>query len=246
MIAYAWRSRTSNGFRRSISLVSIAIIHLLAFGAASILASHITTANDEVLIAPSPYCGPWNQSYFSDFNERAILEDNYAATMMHSSSEYVQNCLKQSQLLPECNIFKSQKFDWISARNATCPFGDLCLGPANSSLYLDTGLMDSRRDLGINSQNTDRVQWRKNATCIPITTKGYSKQGTTSINYRHGPYRGETTFNYTALFYGPTVFPPSIFGVTDTTLANSTYVYTNYIDATFPPANAAIPPYDIE
>ncbi|KUJ19581.1 uncharacterized protein LY89DRAFT_717054 [Mollisia scopiformis] len=47
----------------------------------------------------------------------------------------------------------------------------MCLGPTNSTLHLDTGLVDSRADLGINGQ--DRTQWRKKMSCVPITTDGY-------------------------------------------------------------------------
>ncbi|KUJ19582.1 uncharacterized protein LY89DRAFT_495585 [Mollisia scopiformis] len=56
-IGYAWHSRCPKSFQKSISLILIGTFHLLVFDAASILASHITTTDSEVLVASSPYCG---------------------------------------------------------------------------------------------------------------------------------------------------------------------------------------------
>jgi hypothetical protein len=112
----------------------------------------------------------------------------------------------------------------------------MCLGPINSSLYLDSRLIDSRDDLGINSRDEDRVQWRKNTTCIPITTTGYQKNGTSSIAYQSMTYIGQNNFNYTALFYGPNWDSPgSLAAPLDPVLKkNATYINTNFYDIAIP------------
>lgn len=128
-------------------------------------------------------------------------------------------------------MFKRERLPWTSTTNNSCPFDDLCLGPA---LYLDTGLIDSRDDLGINGHDSDRVQWRNNLTCVPITTDGYSKQGTSSYNYLGDFSSGNITFNYTALLYGPPDDNFLLYGVEDLTLQNATYLYTNFMDLAVP------------
>jgi hypothetical protein len=154
----------------------IGVVHLLVFGAASILASHITTVGNEVLVAQNPNCGPWDPNFdreSAENQELTVIYESYLKMGLEASREYVMTCIMEPQSLPECNAFKSLQINWTST-NVPFPFHGLCLGPANGSLYMDTGLIDSRDDLGINAQDRDRVQIRRNATCIPITTQGYT------------------------------------------------------------------------
>lgn len=231
-MAHAWRKRSPNTFWKSIGLILIGTIHLIAFGAASVLASHITTSDSQVLVVRSPYCGPWSQ--ITATNSSVLTEGipfvTYKDTTMQASDKYVENCLAQKQSLPECNVFKQRKLHWTSSTNNPCRFGDLCLGSGNDSLYLDTGLIDSREEFGINGKDGDRVQWRKNTTCVPIKTNGYSKHGTSSMNYKIFNSAGHIDFNYTALIYGPGAVDLNTTGISDPILRNSTYVYTNYYD----------------
>lgn len=244
-IAYAWRHRSRKSFRNSVTLILIGALHLTAFGTASILASHVTTADGEVLIAPSPYCGFW-KDYNSTLAEEGIFRYTYYQAATLSSHEYVQNCLAESQSLPECNLFKQLRLNWTATTSNPCPFGDLCLGPSNGTLYLDTGMIDSRRDLGINSRNEDRIQWRKNVSCVPITTKGYSKNGTSTVRYTDVHYNGQNTFNYTALFYGSRWMNLSTVGINDPDLMNSTYIHTNFVDIKIDPFKYTLSQYEVE
>ncbi|KUJ06552.1 uncharacterized protein LY89DRAFT_769160 [Mollisia scopiformis] len=202
-IGWAWRSRALRPYRRSLLFIVMGVLHLVAFGAAGILASHIITAGDEVTVARSSRCGPWvsvTESGSDPISDAHILQASYIATLARAGQQYVQDCPGDSQSLPECNMFKRSQLPWVSRANTSCPFDDLCLGPLNSGLSLDTGLVDSRDDLGINGREGDRIQWRKNITCVPITTDGHSKNGTSFVNYRYPYYRGRNAFNYTAIF----------------------------------------------
>ncbi|KAE8446476.1 hypothetical protein EG329_011939 [Mollisiaceae sp. DMI_Dod_QoI] len=247
LIGWAWRSRAKGTFRRSIFLIAMALLHLIAFAAAGILASRFTTAGDEVLVARSSRCGPWasdDDPTSNGVSAAEVLREDYNEASMKASQQNVQDCQDDLQTLPECNSFVRPQLHWSSSTKASCPFDDLCLGPANSSLYMDTGLIDSREDLGVNGQNEDRIQWRKSATCIPITTDGYSKNGTSFRVYGNPHFRGNNSFNYTALFYGaPIASNYSDVGVTDPDLANATYIYTDFADISIPSAYSVIPEY---
>lgn len=243
-LAYAWRSRSPKSFRKSGPIILIGSLHLIAFTAASILASRITTIDEEVLVARNPYCGPWGgfNGSITDDIENQNLAWAWTFTTVQSTQKYVDSCLTNPQFLPECTMFTSPRLNWTSATDKPCPFGDLCLGPA---LYLDTGLIDSRDDLGVNSRDSDRIQWRHNVTCAPITTDGYSKNGTSTVNYdSHYSGNGNMGFNYTGLYYGPSVQNLSLSGVNDPDLWNATYVHTNFLEsADLSDAGVLSPPY---
>ncbi|KAF8865654.1 hypothetical protein BDZ45DRAFT_796456 [Acephala macrosclerotiorum] len=227
-LAWTWRSHNIKSIRESLALILIGALHLLAFGAAGILSSHFTTLGNEVLLAPSESCGLWfnpaiptNQS---DFAEDSYYEV-YVKNSVRSSNEYVQNCLVQSNTLPECNTFKRPRLNWTSTNNAQCPFdAGLCLGLVNNSLYFDTGLIDSRDDLGVNTRDRDRVQYRRTATCNPITTQGY----VFSMNVTRAPARTyNSTFTAIAAYYGRNNDLTSEI-VTSGLIVNATYVSSNF------------------
>lgn len=254
-IGWAWRSRSS-GFKRSLTLVFIGAIHILGFGAASLLSSHITTVGNQVLIARSSTCGYWGPNPSEDQSGSAVSSayPAYLRQSMETSQQYVENCLGEAQSLPECNIFNRLKFNWTSA-SSPCPFDGMCLGPtSNGALYMDTGWIDSRNDLGINGQEEGRVQFRKTAECVPITTKGYTSNGTSTLVYTENPNAiigdgspiVQTMFNYTAAFYGPQRNNLTQVGIVDPALQNSTYIYTNFRDVATMFWNYEQSPYDVQ
>lgn len=200
-IGWAWRYKGVKSPRKSLSLILLELIHLLAFGAAGILLSHATTLSNEVLLARSPNCDIWLPGGTPTNLNLPLLTEltAYSAYLQGNtqlSKEYVDDCLQQSQSLPECKTFKCPQLKWTSTNQAPCPFSSgMCLGPVNGSLEIDTRLMDSRDDLGINGDDMNRVQYRRLITCIPITSQGYIENGSLSSN--------GMTFNYSAAFAGP-------------------------------------------
>lgn len=223
------------------------IVHLIAFGVAGILASHITTAGSEVLLARSSTCGPWISDLSDAFTDSEIFHLTYTDAVVKTSQQYVKDCEGDAQSLPQCNMYKQPQLPWTSRTNASCPFGDLCLGSPDSSLYMDTGLIDSRDDLGINGKDTDRIQWRKNVTCIPITADGYTKNGTSSREFTNAHFTGRNNFNYTALYYGPPKYTNySSLGFADPELQNATYIYTNFADLAVPIYPNPVPQYIVQ
>ncbi|KAE8451722.1 hypothetical protein EG329_003179 [Mollisiaceae sp. DMI_Dod_QoI] len=222
-LGWTWRSHDIKSVRKSTPLVITGLLHLLLFGAAGVFSSHLATLGNEVLLAPSQSCGIWLETASID-NYTNFVESNsffiYTQDSVRSSNQYVQDCLTQPGTLPECKTFKKTHLNWTSNIDAQCPFAsDLCLGLVNNSLHFDTGLIDSREDLGINSDDKNRVQYRKTATCSPISTQGYvlpynSSQGNQSL----------TTY---AAYYGPNLLQPSDWE-TDGQIINATYVTSNF------------------
>lgn len=238
-IGWSWRSNSVNSPRKTLPFVLIGIFHLLIFSAASIFSAYLTILDNEVIVRRSPYCGPLSSTpCIAGETPLPLLvySGSYQTAILEKSGYRAQNCLAARGTLPECTAFKDLQLNWTSTKVA-CPFGDLCLGPENSSFYMDTGMINSRNDLGFNARDEDHVLWRRNATCSPITTQGYTRTGMSSINYTYSEgqieYPNETSrsvpFHYTAMFYGPNPTRPT--KITDTLLKNATYFYTNFREA---------------
>jgi hypothetical protein len=221
-IAWFWRSHEMSSPRKSFPLILTGLFHLLAFGVLSVFSARITTLGNDVLLARSPSCGIWNERVNSSNAEPYNVD---MKSLVQSSQDYVQHCLIEQAILPECNKFKRLQLNWTSTTNASCPFGNgMCLGPANSSLSFDTGLIDSRDDLGINSNDRNRVQYRKIATCSPLKTEGFVFP-TNSTSSSTRPALVET-----GAFYGPNLGVSPEDSGAGGTFPNATYVTTNFLD----------------
>jgi hypothetical protein len=232
---WSWRTIASRAFNNSIGLILVGFLHLAIFGATGVLSSHITVVGSQVLVASNPNCGPWKQELIprdpaAPPSQDEVAHDSYEQQRVTASEQYLQSCIKGQESLPECNRFQLLRLNWTS-ETVPCPFQDLCLGPPNSSLRMDTGLLDSREDLGINGGENDRVKLRRTVTCSPITTKGYTRSGTTSLDYRvfnRNNTFGHTTINYTAAFYGASNVKTGLVGLGDSTLENITSLLSNF------------------
>ncbi|KAE9371335.1 hypothetical protein N431DRAFT_483888 [Stipitochalara longipes BDJ] len=225
-ISWAWRQVSVHSIRRSLGLILLGLLHLGLFFATGALIPYIVAVDNQVLLGSSPYCGPFSAQGVLDQTTigSVIAFDAYTKNSIALSAEYVSNCLAQNQTLPECNTFKQPRLNWTSAR-APCPFGDeMCLGPENGAIKLDTGLLDSRDDFGVNGQGFERISYRRASTCVPITTQNFTTNGTSSI--------GDADFNYTAAFYGPNQIDLTM--INDTNLQNATYILSNYRDFALP------------
>ncbi|CZR58417.1 uncharacterized protein PAC_08309 [Phialocephala subalpina] len=150
---------------------------------------------------------------YTDFNA-------YRRENVDLSRKYVTDCLNGYQASPQCNVFKRNQLSFTTSRNSSCSFSSkMCLGPEYGSLYLDTGLLGSRDDFGVNSKRSDRVLYRKTMSCSPIATEGYIVSGNSTWNGRG--------YNYTAAYYGPNnymLLSLDEFG----SLINATYVHSDY------------------
>lgn len=245
-IGLAWHPLKRKSFRRSVGIMLLALVHLVSFTAAGILSSHFTKRGNDVLIARSPSCGIWdgpdnnNADNWETLFAADVAYDVYMKNMAQSSRQYVQNCLSQSQALPECDMFKRSQLNWTT-RNTTCPFtGGLCLGSSNGSIQLDTGLIDSRNDLGINSQDDARVQYRRVTTCVPIVNdERYVRIENTTVD--------NTTYLLAAAFYGPNSAGPATQNIySDLSLENATYITSHFQPFETPYDDSTMSPYVIK
>jgi hypothetical protein len=215
-IGLAWRSHGIRSTRKSFVLIVTGLFHLLAFGAAGLLSSHFTTVGNEVLLAQNPTCGALLLLNTTETSLETVNIEAYLKNSVQTSQQYVQHCLAEQATLPQCNKLKRSRLNWTSISNVPCPFKNgLCLGLVNSSLYFDSGLIDSREDLGVNGNDANRVQYRKTATCSPLTTDGH-------ILVTNGTFNNNTV-GLAAAFYGPNNELPATEVGAEDRLQNATY-----------------------
>lgn len=65
---------------------------------------------------------------------------------------YARACYDNPANVLQCNQFPQQQLHWKTNQNASCPFeADLCFYGATSAYEMDTVMIDSHEDLGINA-----------------------------------------------------------------------------------------------
>ena len=175
--------------------------------------SEITVApGDARLIVPT-FCG-----YYENANTTLAANEAWEQGQLvneASAAQYAEACYpgNSSASITSCDVFRKPFLAFDSSHADACPFGDnLCITNHTSPLTLDTGLLDSGRDLGINTPDNQHLQYRKLTTCSPINATGHTTivnitsddtpypavSGDTIILYNLGDTPGET--NYTWLY----------------------------------------------
>ncbi|KAI1112279.1 hypothetical protein F5Y14DRAFT_463742 [Nemania sp. NC0429] len=173
-IIWAWRKVTKS-WLRLLPLLLLTILTALGLALASIFASRVATGS-EVLPTGSG-CGmvvpdlsdPSLSQVFTDYTP-------YLADSLTQASIYASQCYEgSSSSSMGCGIFvkpqlKAEKID----ANTSCPFPTLCQ-TEDSNLLIDTGLLNSHDDFGINAPEDERFLFRMTVACAPLMSENYSK-----------------------------------------------------------------------
>lgn len=114
-----------------------------------------------------------------------------------TSSRLYRTCNESASTLKDCFALG----DWPlrpSLVDVPCPFGgDIC--SINNAVSLDTGYLNTQKDLGINAPDADSIDFRKTTTCAPLKSHGYSSNVVVGNNQNDLPPAYQ---NYTGYFYG--------------------------------------------
>lgn len=134
-----------------------------------------TVTGDEVLIS-SPNCGAISLENVS------IAQNNweinpYIVEIVRSGSEYARQCYSSNSTRQQCSIFTKQKLSSQTFLNVSCPFPGkdrICIRDSDN-FRVDTGLIDSNDDFGVNAAPKDRIKYRRVVECAPIKTDGHTR-----------------------------------------------------------------------
>ena len=195
MWTLAWSSRRAGRpLSRAVFIGLFALLHAVLFVVGGTFSNRLASAGSAVL-SRSPHCGIWNETYWNlaiangpfPSDKKAMTLSWQAATKNKSevelSLEYAQQCYSNQSIAveafvskphtdvqsPTCNTLQRPKLDW-TVTEGECPFAaPLCVSP---TIVLDTGHIDSHKDLGINAKPQDRVTYRRLTTCTVLNDTG--------------------------------------------------------------------------
>jgi hypothetical protein len=196
-LAWAWRRIASGAWRRILPLLVFTFLCVCGWAVATGFSSKVsTTAGEEVLIS-SPNCGTLNGYLDLNLSDIQSLYNPYMAKIIQTSASYAQQCYSSNTSgALGCDTFVQKRLATTVIANASCPFsGGICQSN-NSNLILDTGLLDSNDDFGLNAPSDQRFQYRRVVQCAPMVTQGY-----TSL------YNLSSDRSYTRYWYGEHIPP---------------------------------------
>ena len=107
----------------------------------------------------------------SDLNER------YATQRSAAYLNYASQCYPSAhaERLESCRPYVKPKLNYTITRNASCPFDDTMCLLKSENLVMETSLLDSHDDFGINSPKDRRFGFRVRTECAPLVTEGFSR-----------------------------------------------------------------------
>jgi hypothetical protein len=197
-----WRGRTRSPFLRVIAFALAAALNLAVFGVAGIFTSEVTKVPGNSTLIRGPFCGGWAVDYSTDSLQLNAFSTKILADTMEAAA-YVRQCYGENTTSLSCEVYNRRSLNFATDQNATCPFqSGLCMHNNKSAFSMDTGLMDSHADLGMNARPQNRVKFRRAATCAPIHAKQWAQTLNVTglgqvIQINAGPsYPNNYTFSY--------------------------------------------------
>lgn len=178
------------------------------------------TASPPVLINGTNHCGYPNLTIDDSQLQRMMTVYNKILSDMNAAWDYAQSCYVNYTVPLGCMMHAQQLFGSNSAR-APCPFPGLCLSSDSPAFSIDSGLINSHVNLGINAKPSNRVNYHRLTTCAPLNTTGHMRlvNATEDSAFPTGDLIQEFDFGYSTNIGG--------FG-------NVTFVYdTDNTDGTF-------------
>lgn len=177
-IGWAWRGLEPYSILRSLHFVLLALLLLAAFSLSAIFSSKVSKAAGSSVLIRSTQCGIYQGLDAPPLTDQAAINYNLKSQVA-SAWTYAQNCYgirSDRSSGTQCSIYVRQALNWTTNANASCPFDDsMCILNGTRSLQLDTGLIDSQRDLGINAPPANQIAYRKVTTCAPIYSDQFSR-----------------------------------------------------------------------
>jgi hypothetical protein len=146
------------------------MFHFALFTSAGIFASKVTDAGEQVL-SRSPFCGNPSSTYVQRIVNPVTVERD-AGILQESqlSKVYAQSCYNASNDSPTYCSFQKPYLFWTKNVDSPCLFKpSICSNQTWSrSITLDSGLIDSQDDLGLNAPPGDRLSYRRVMSCAPL------------------------------------------------------------------------------
>lgn len=193
---WSWKRKGKGDrpLRRVLPLVIVITAITLALMAAGVSSSEISAfAGDEVLIS-SPNCGTLSVKEGTTIQELLGTYASYDKLRAQAFRSYAQDCYSGSDTR-NCNRLVRTRLSRTVDTDAPCPF-DAKICRTEKNIRIDSGLLDTHTDLGINAPGNKRIQFRHVMHCAPLNNTGYSERF-------QFPTPNNSSMPYVRHFYGP-------------------------------------------
>jgi len=170
---FAWRKHTNSRTSRSLLFLVMGLVLAALFAVASIFSSQVTRAAGDEFLITSDNCGFWSWNATSSADLYKVTEKSQGDIV--EAAAYATKCYgKDNTDASQCNTYMIPEIAWTVNQNASCPFASgTCLISPTAAYEMDTGILDSHHDLGMNSRSSERIGVRKVATCAPVHVQPY-------------------------------------------------------------------------
>jgi hypothetical protein len=193
-----WKYGFWKALKRTGPLCLIAVLFWLFWQIAAIVSFYIwQTSPPTVGLVRGGVCG-YNilagPNAETSYRRSGLFETVQAET-------YVNQCYGASSS-GVCNVYAERKISYHGS-DTTCPFttADICITTNSKPYRLETALIDSHTDLGINAPPHDRVAYQKINTCSPIHSTRFAQ--VVNANETAEFYYWPPNTRLQRFFYGP-------------------------------------------
>lgn len=231
-LARVHRGSRTKAWYKSCALILFAGLFSLSFQLVGGFSTTIIAARDSSVLSVTRHCGFFreptvqnnglgslgnfyaldSEQLYDYFNAITVMTRN----VLRRSAGYSRSCYGRfGDNSTACGNYLRPSLPVTITRDLPCPFNQsVCNGPAIS---LDSGMLRSDTDLGVNTRPEDALAVRKVLTCVPLAGENYTDGwqqippqhaspmepiGTRFKAYKFGPYSGYADLpelaNYTA------------------------------------------------
>lgn len=178
---WTWRKHApSHSTRRTLLPLIMSIVTFCAFGIAGVFSSRVATTRGGEVLLTGDKCATLNSSLIGDQN--VALMQTYITNRIRVSTSYASTCYTDSSSADSCRTFIRNTLSLKVTPQVACPFpgkDQICRSP-EGALRLDSGLLDSHFDLGINSPPSQRFLYRTVNECAPLKSHGFTRPSSTA------------------------------------------------------------------
>lgn len=202
-LAWVWRHmvKGKHCLLRLIPGILAAVFVVVAFGIASGFSSQISSAIGTQVRVDGTNCSLVNGAVdIPDYDPYSLYP--YTAQIVSNYANYAQQCYstRSSSGIFDCTSFVRAKLRSAVDTQASCPFTNSLCRSDNANIRLDSGYIDSHKDLGINAPENERILFKAVLSCAPLSTEGFSASITTETGnysiYNYGKRTGGQNYTY--------------------------------------------------
>jgi hypothetical protein len=153
-------------------IFTITSLHAAGWFAAGLFVSKVVDTGSQTVLIQSHNCGNANLTYDDGQKSEMLTVSNKVLSDMNVAWNYAHACYRENADPLDCKMPRPQ-LNVTFLYNTTCPFPGLRLYSDNAAFSVDSGLLNSNKDLGINARTSDQVNYRRVTTCAPLNTTGF-------------------------------------------------------------------------